>query len=58
MLIDIRNPLAPAGTAPLAPRSGLGLVGLTERVRLAGGQLDHRNVEGEFRLQARLPWPA
>ncbi|WP_242676076.1 sensor histidine kinase [Streptosporangium minutum] len=58
LLIDIRNPLAPAGTAPLAPGSGLGLVGLTERVRLASGQLDHRNAEGEFRLQARLPWPA
>ncbi|NRQ36532.1 sensor histidine kinase [Nonomuraea sp. NN258] len=58
LLIDIRNPLAPAGTAPLAPGSGLGLVGLTERVRLAGGQLDHHHSEGEFRLQARLPWPA
>lgn len=58
LLIDIRNPLAPAGTAPLAPGSGLGLVGLTERVRLAGGQLDHHNAEGEFRLQARLTWPA
>ncbi|MFC5833775.1 sensor histidine kinase, partial [Nonomuraea insulae] len=58
LLIDIRNPLAPAGTAPLAPGSGLGLVGLTERVRLAGGQLDHHNTDGEFRLRARLPWPA
>lgn len=58
LLIDIRNPLAPAGAAPLAPGSGLGLVGLTERVRLAGGKLDHHSAEGEFRLQARLPWPA
>ncbi|MCF6467722.1 sensor histidine kinase [Nonomuraea sp. MG754425] len=58
LLIDIRNPLAPADTAPLAPGSGLGLVGLTERVRLAGGQLDHHHTEGEFRLHARLPWPA
>ncbi|MFG1947506.1 sensor histidine kinase [Nonomuraea sp. NPDC048826] len=58
LLIDIRNPLTPAGTAPLTPGSGLGLVGLTERVRLAGGQLDHHHTEGEFRLQARLPWPA
>ncbi|SDL41869.1 Signal transduction histidine kinase [Nonomuraea jiangxiensis] len=58
LLIDVRNPLPPAGTAPLVPGSGLGLVGLTERVRLAGGQLDHHSAEGEFRLQARLPWPA
>ncbi|MGP4102921.1 sensor histidine kinase [Nonomuraea sp. KM90] len=58
MLIDLRNPLPPADAVPLAPGSGLGLVGLTERVRLAGGQLDHHSTEGEFRLHARLPWPA
>ncbi|WP_067136419.1 sensor histidine kinase [Microtetraspora malaysiensis] len=58
LLIDVRNPLPPSGTAPLVPGSGLGLVGLTERVRLAGGQLDHHSTEGEFRLQARIPWPA
>jgi len=45
---------APAG----APGTGTGLVGLTERVRLAGGRLDHRAAEGEFRLSAELPWPA
>ncbi|GAB2842363.1 hypothetical protein GCM10022221_46930 [Actinocorallia aurea] len=37
---------------------GTGLVGLTERVRLAGGGLDHRAVDGDFVLNARLPWPA
>ncbi|TDE59775.1 sensor histidine kinase [Nonomuraea mesophila] len=58
LLIDMRNPLPPAGTPALAPGSGVGLVGLTERVRLAGGQLDHQSTEGEFRLHARLPWPA
>ncbi len=58
LVIDLRNPLAPPGAAPLAPGGGLGLVGLTERVRLAGGRLDHRETGGEFRLLARLPWPA
>ncbi|GAA2210472.1 histidine kinase [Nonomuraea monospora] len=58
LLIDVRNPLPPAGAAPVAPGSGLGLVGLTERVRLAGGHLDHHGTGAEFRLQARLPWPA
>ncbi|MEO3789532.1 histidine kinase [Nonomuraea sp. B10E15] len=58
LLIEMRNPLPPADAAPVAPGSGLGLVGLTERVRLAGGQLDHQSTGGEFRLQARLPWPA
>ncbi len=39
---------------PLAPGSGTGLVGLTERVQLAGGTLDHRREpDGGFRL-ARL----
>ncbi|MEV4807123.1 histidine kinase [Nonomuraea sp. NPDC049421] len=55
--IEISNPLPPAGTTPTATGSGLGLVGLTERVRLDGGQLDHGKKDGEFHLTARLPWP-
>ncbi|MBD2900305.1 hypothetical protein amrb99_93090 [Actinomadura sp. RB99] len=58
LVIDIRNPLPPDGTAPLAPGTGTGLVGLTERVQLAGGRLDHEVAAGEFRLRAWLPWPA
>ncbi|MEU8801866.1 histidine kinase [Spirillospora sp. NPDC048819] len=58
LVIDIRNPLPPAGAGPAAPGSGTGLVGLTERVRLAGGRLDHQATAGEFRLRAWLPWPA
>ena len=57
LLIDIRNPLPKADSAPIVPGSGVGLVGLTERVRLAGGQLDHQITDGEFRLGAWLPWP-
>lgn len=56
--VDIRNPLAPhRRTTPRWP-GGAGLVGLTERVRLTGGQLDHQTIDGEFRLHASLPWPA
>ena len=57
LLVDIRNPLPTADSAPVVPGSGVGLVGLTERVRLAGGQLDHQITDGEFRLWAWLPWP-
>ncbi|MFE0022484.1 sensor histidine kinase [Amycolatopsis sp. NPDC059021] len=40
------------------PASGFGLLGLAERVALAGGTLDHHPVaEGGFVLGARLPWP-
>ncbi|TDC77693.1 sensor histidine kinase [Actinomadura sp. 7K507] len=59
LVIDIRNPLpAEPGAGPAAPGSGTGLVGLTERVRLAGGRLDHEAGSGEFHLRAWLPWPA
>jgi signal transduction histidine kinase len=59
LLIDIRNPLGDGHAAPPAiTGSGTGLIGLTERVRLAGGELDHQVTDGEFRLAARLPWPA
>lgn len=57
LVIEIDNPLPEPGETPTVPGSGLGLVGLTERVRLAGGQLDHGGSDGRFRLRARLPWP-
>ncbi len=68
LTVDVRNPLPAAPEPPADPASppsaaavggGTGLVGLAERVALAGGQLDHRAVPGgEFRLSAWLPWPA
>ncbi|GIF14010.1 sensor histidine kinase [Actinoplanes teichomyceticus] len=56
--ICVRNRLAPPGATPPAWSGGAGLVGLTERVRLAGGRLDHESAGGEFRLRASIPWPA
>jgi signal transduction histidine kinase len=59
LVIDIRNPVGDGyATPPAIGGSGTGLIGLTERVRLAGGELDHQIADGEFRLSARLPWPA
>jgi signal transduction histidine kinase len=37
---------------------GAGLIGLAERVQLAGGRFDHEATGGMFRLRAELPWPA
>ncbi len=53
--IEVRNRVSVADAALLG--SGTGLVGLTERVSLAGGRLDHRRTAEEFRLSAWLPWP-
>ncbi len=47
----------PAGGAALdLPGSGAGLVGLAERVRLAGGTLHSGPVDGGWRLAAVVPW--
>ncbi|QUH06016.1 sensor histidine kinase [Saccharopolyspora erythraea] len=54
--IEIRNPVP--DTPATVPGSGTGLIGLTERVRLTGGRLDHELTgSGEFQLRASLPWP-
>ena len=59
--VSVVNPvgLAPdsAGAAVSVPGTGMGLIGLSERLELAGGRLDWLNSGGEFRLQAWLPWP-
>lgn len=55
--VEIRNALTPDRPAPPGWSGGAGLVGLTERVQLAGGRLDHQAAAGEFRLHAALPWP-
>jgi signal transduction histidine kinase len=59
LVIDIHNPLSRDASAPPSlPGSGTGLIGLTERVHLTGGRLDHEvTAPGEFHLHAWLPWP-
>ncbi|QOC93292.1 sensor histidine kinase [Micromonospora craniellae] len=59
LAVEIRNrwPVGEA-EAPI-PGTGTGLVGVAERVTLAGGRLEHgRDSSGDFRLAAWLPWPA
>ncbi|PYF95947.1 Signal transduction histidine kinase [Georgenia satyanarayanai] len=53
--VTVTNPLRPVRAD--VPGSGTGLVGLTERVRIVGGRLEHGPDSAEFRLSAWLPWP-
>ncbi|MFI5856708.1 sensor histidine kinase [Streptomyces parvulus] len=58
--VSIRNSPSTAKAANVAkpPSSGFGLLGLGERVDLAGGELrHHRTPDGGYLLTARLPWP-
>jgi signal transduction histidine kinase len=55
--IGVRNRMLVNTVAPQLPGSGAGLLGLQERVALAGGTLTHApDGHGCFVLDARLPW--
>jgi signal transduction histidine kinase len=56
--IRIRNPArsAFATNGAATPGAGLGLVGLGERAKLAGGRLETRREGGTFELTGWLPW--
>lgn len=61
LLVEVRNrrPLVEAPDQFQIPGSGIGLIGLSERVELSGGRLDHGiQPDGQFRLRAWLPWSA
>ena len=55
--VEVRS-LAPVAVAagPALPGTGTGLIGLAERVSLAGGKLEHGvDPDGAFVLRASLP---
>src|SRR5829696_3575016 len=55
--VEVRS-LAPVAVAAVSPPpgAGTGLIGLTERVALAGGDLEHGvDADGAFVVRARLP---
>ncbi len=56
--VSVHNSPAAAKTVR-PPTSGFGLLGLAERISIAGGRLDHhRTPDDGYVLSARLPWPA
>ncbi|QTE28780.1 sensor histidine kinase [Pengzhenrongella sicca] len=62
LTLVITNPLPPTeprtGGTARPPGAGLGLIGLSERVRLAGGTLAHGvGADSRFVVRASLPWP-
>ncbi|MBO0824938.1 MAG: sensor histidine kinase [Actinobacteria bacterium] len=59
LTIEVRNPTPALATAePKIPGTGAGLLGLAERATLSGGRLEHGlDDDGQFRLNAWLPWP-
>jgi signal transduction histidine kinase len=56
LTVEVRNAF-PAGAAEHSS-GGTGIIGLTERVSLAGGRLTGGRTGGQFQLQVWLPWPA
>jgi len=57
--ITLRNPArsqAVTHNGGPTPGAGLGLVGLRERAKLAGGRLETRRDSGSFELHGWLPW--
>jgi len=59
LTIEVRNQLTSGAlTSSGLPGSGTGLIGLAERVQLAGGQLRHGETASRgFLLTASIPWP-
>jgi signal transduction histidine kinase len=63
LTLEVSNPVPDAahgrsGHADHPPGSGLGLIGLSERARLAGGELVHGvDRSGRFTVRAWVPWP-
>ena len=58
LVVAVRNAAPVASSrAPSLPASGLGLLGLTERVALAGGRISHGvDATGGYAVRAWIPW--
>jgi signal transduction histidine kinase len=56
LTIEVRNRLPVGRATPMLPGAGAGLLGLRERVTLAGGEIAHGPDGGDFVVRARLRW--
>ena len=57
LVIEVVN-VRPVSVESLMPGAGVGLVGLRERVELAGGTLDAGPApDGGWQVRAWFPWP-
>ena len=54
LALEVRNPTTPG--EPVIAGSGMGLMGLAERVELSGGHLEFEESGGFFAVKARLNW--
>lgn len=59
LVLSAHNPVPPAARGgDDRPPPGVGLAGLAERAKLAGGELTTGVDRGQFAVRAWLPWPA
>jgi signal transduction histidine kinase len=59
LVLSAQNPVPPAGPPGAdGPAPGVGLAGLAERAKLAGGELTTAVDRGQFAVRAWLPWSA
>jgi signal transduction histidine kinase len=59
LTVEVRNWLPMHAAEQEIPGTGTGIIGLGERVGLAGGRLEHGpTTAGDFRLRTWLPWSA
>ncbi len=56
LTVTVRNAARTGSGRAATPGAGLGLVGLAERTKLAGGRLESGRREGAFELRGWLPW--
>lgn len=55
LTLDVENAISSGRDSEAVTGAGLGLVGMSERVRLLGGTLEYGASSGIFRVSARLP---